>query len=269
MFWNEIEEIQAPAYLTDNITRILAITNPEMKSTEAFARTVIDQILISAIYDENFTKTKFQDAADSQPQSQQEDPALLNLQHETQILRKVKFEGEDRLLSGFADYTLWYDARKSTLATNLIIVEAKKLGGTDECLPQLTAYMGAVHDIRKEEGKTNSTVFGAAADGNVFRFCRIDNDGRWSQSPLLEWEQGQESQIYSMFRTLVRIAALSFPSTSPIKDPKKRQRVIAEFGTPSHSKSYDFGLKGLEILEEGSDVEIVELPSSKKGKDSA
>ena len=258
-----------PAYLTDNITRILAITNPEMKSTEAFSRTIIDQILISAIYEENVTKTKFQDAADSQPQSQQEDPALLHLQHETQILRKVKFEGEDRLLSGFADYTVWYDARKSTLATNLIIVEAKKLGGTDMCLPQLTAYMGAVHDIRKEEGKTDSTVFGAASDGNLFRFCRIDNDGRWSQSFLLEWEQGQESQIYSMFRTLIRIAALSSPSTSPIKDPEKRERVLAEFGTPTRSTSYDFGLKDLEIYEEGSDIEIVELPSSKRSKDRA
>lgn len=258
-----------PAYLTDNITRILAITNPEMKSTEAFSRTIIDQILISAIYEENFTKTKYQDAADSQPQSLQEDPALLHLQHETQILRKVKFEGEDRLLSGFADYTVWYDARKSTLATNLIIVEAQKLGGTDMCLPQLSAYMGAVHDIRKEEGKTNSTVFGAASDGNLFRFCRVDNDGRWSQSFLLEWEQGQESQIYSMFRTLIRIAALSSPSTSPIKDPEKRERVLAEFGTPTRSTSYDFGLKDLEIYEEGSDIEIVELPSSKKSKDRA
>ena len=95
-----------PTYLTDNISRILAITNPEMKSTKAFSRTIIDQILISAIYEENFTKTKFQDTTDSQPQSLQEDPALLHLQHETQILRKVKFEGEDRLLSRFTDYTV-------------------------------------------------------------------------------------------------------------------------------------------------------------------
>ena len=137
------------------------------------------------------------------------------------------------------------------------------------CLPQLTAYMGAVHDIRKEEGMTNSTVFGAASDGNSFRFCRVDNDGHWSQSFLLEWEQGQGSQIYSMFRTLIRIAALSFPSTSPIKDPEKRERVLAEFGTPTRSTSYDFGLKDLEIYEEGSDIEIVELPSSKKSKDRA
>ena len=105
--------------------------------------------------------------------------------------------GETRLLSGYADYTVWHKSqRRSNLSTNLIVVEAKKINSTDTCLGQLTAYMGIAHACRKDEQKQNSVIYGAASEGLSFRFCRIDNEGGWSQSRLIEWEMGDKGRIH-------------------------------------------------------------------------
>ena len=127
------------------------------------------------------------------------------------------------MLNGFADYTVWYEPpKKANLATSLIVIEAKKINFTDTCLGQLTAYMGIAHACKKDEGKENSVVYGAASDGLSFRFCRIDNEGNWSQSRLMEWEMGDQGMIYSIFRSIIKTAALSSPSTSPIKNLEQK-----------------------------------------------
>ena len=126
-----------PQYLLDNIDRIKAITSCGQRSDEAFPQTIIDQILISALYDESRMEN-----TQKQSSSQADDPAILELQHEALLQRQVTFQEEQRLLSGFADYTVWYDSEmKTKFATNLIIIEAKKDGSTDTCLGQLTAYI--------------------------------------------------------------------------------------------------------------------------------
>ena len=214
---------------------------------------MIDQILISAVYEEKHTQTT-QQRASSQP----EDPAVLEQQHETHFQRQVLYGGETRLLSGYADYTVWYDSqRRSNLSTNLIVIEAKKINSTDTCLGQLTAYMGIAHACRKDEQEQNSVIYGAASDGLSFRFCRIDNEGNWSQSRLMEWEMGDKDKIYSVFRSLIRIAALSSPSTSPIKNLQQRQKVLASFGSIERSRKFDFDLSALEMLEEDDETEII------------
>ena len=253
VLWAGINELPVPQYLSDSIDRILAVTSETHQTNEAFSRTIIDQILISTLYEENHTQTT-QHRASLQP----EDPAVLELQHETQFQRQIAYRGETRLLSGYADYTVWYESqKKSNLATNLIIIEAKKINSTDTCLGQLTAYMGVVHANRKDEQKQNSVIYGAASDGLSFRFCRIDNEGNWSQSRLMEWEMGDKGRIYSVFRSLIRIAALSSPSTSPIKNPQQREKVLASFGSPERTRRFDYDLSALEILEEDDETEII------------
>ena len=79
-----------PAYLRENIDRIFAITAPSNRINEAFSRTVIDQILISAVYEENFEKGISQAG---RPHSD-DDPAVLELQYETAIERQVTFKGK-------------------------------------------------------------------------------------------------------------------------------------------------------------------------------
>lgn len=198
---------------------------------------MIDQILIFAIYEEQHTQQR--------ASSQQKDPAVLELQHETHFQRQVLYDGEIRLLSGYADYTVWYEPqRKSNLSTNLIVIEAKKINFTDTCLGQLTAYMGIAHAYKKDEQEQNSVIYGVASDGFSFRFCRIDNEGNWSQSRLLEWKMGDKDRIYSVFRSLIKIAALSSPSTSPIENVQRRRK-------------FDSDLMALKILGEDSETEII------------
>jgi hypothetical protein len=117
----------------------LAVTSEGHLTNEAFFWIIIDQILISAVYEKNHTQITQQPAS-----SQSEDHAVLKLQHETQFQRQVTYERKIRLLSGYADYDL---------AINLIIIEAKKINFIDTCLDPLTAYMGVVHAYRKDEQK--------------------------------------------------------------------------------------------------------------------
>lgn len=158
------------------------------------------------------------------------------------------------------NYTVWYDSEKNTrFATNIIIVKAKKIGFTDTCLGQLTAYMGLVHSCRKDERKQNAVVYGAASDGLNFRFLHIDNAGNWSQSRLLEWGMGEKGKIYSVFKLLIRIAALSSPTTSPIKNPRRRERVLASFGSQQRSRKFDFALSSLELRDVDDETEMVRI----------
>lgn len=248
-----IHELPVPQYLLDNIDRILAVTSDNQPYNEAFSRTIIDQIIISTLYDENLTQ-------DTQKQSSlhTSDPTILELQYEAQLQRQVTFRGEQRLLSGFADYTIWYDSENDTkFATNLIMIEAKKVGATESCLGQLTAYMGIVHACRKEEVKQNCNVYGASSDGLKFRFCSIDNNGNWSQSRLLEWAMGDQSKIYSLFRSFIKVAALSSPSTSPSKNPRQRESVLVSFGSPKRNRKFGYALSSLELMEVDDETEMV------------
>jgi hypothetical protein len=193
----------------------------------------------------------------------QEDPAKLELLHEMPFTRLVIHEGESKLLSGFADYSIWYEsASQKTMATNLLIIEAKRWGGTDYALSQLIAYMGIVHTTRKEELKENSVVYGLASDGKVFRFCRIDSNGVFTKSLLMEWED-KPDQIFSVIRSIIRAAALSSPSATPIKDPQQRRIVLTALNTPDHSQKFNYALEGLNFFYEGDegteDIEFVTL----------
>lgn len=53
-----------------------------------------------------------------------------------------------------------------------------------------------------------------------------------AKSRLMEWEMGDKGRIYSLFRWSIRIAALSSPSTFPIKNIKHRMKALASFGNP-------------------------------------
>lgn len=244
-----------PQYLLDNIHRILAVTSHNQPYNEAFSRIIIDQIIIAALYDEILTQD-----TQKQSSSHTNDPTILELQYKAQLLRQVTFRGEQRLLSGFADYMIWNDSDKNTkFATNLIIIEAKKVGSTDKCLGQLTAYMGIVHSCRKDGGKQNCSVYGATSDGFTFRFCRIDNNGNWSQSRLLEWGMGDQSKIYSVFRSLIRVAASLSPSTSPIKSPRQTETVLVSFGSPQSNRKFDDALSSLELMEVDQETEMIKI----------
>ncbi|KAL9102239.1 MAG: hypothetical protein Q9163_002599 [Psora crenata] len=256
--WDDLNGIAVPQYLSVNINRTLAVTSQIHQSNEVFSRIVIDQILVSAIYEEMQLQ-----AAQNRASSQPGDPTALEMHHKMLFQRQVTYKRKTRLLSGYADCTVWYQSPKGyNLATNLIIVDAKKTHFTDSCLSQLVAYMGVVYTLRKDQNEQNPIVYGVASDGFTFRFCRIDNKGNWSQSRLLEWEIGDEGKIYSVFRALISIAASLLPSTSPINDPQQRGKA---FSNPEHARRFENALRSLVILEEDDDTEIVSLSEQLRG----
>ena len=129
---------------------------------EAIARVVIDQILISAISEENdavLESLKAMQSNDRQPKDgpspvaplqagqNQPEPAQMSLEFETALSAPVMHGGEEKILGGFADYTLFYKRRAlhteaTTLSANLVVVEAKRNNVTDSATAQLLSYMG-------------------------------------------------------------------------------------------------------------------------------
>ena len=110
----------------------------------------------------------------------------------------------------------------------------------------------------EKPSKKKTVIYGAASDGLCFRFCRIDNESNWTQTRILEWEY-DSGMIYSIFRSLIRIAAFSSPSTSPMKNIQQREKVLASFHSPKRARRFDYDLSALEILEEDDDTEIIGL----------
>jgi hypothetical protein len=79
----------------------------------------------------------------------EQDRAKLNEEHaltpisltaESALQLEVKLQRQKRLLSGRADYSLWYDDH--TLGTNLVIVKAKRRYAYSEGFSQCLVYMG-------------------------------------------------------------------------------------------------------------------------------
>lgn len=238
VLWRDIQLSEPPQYLLQNIDRILSTTSHNRQNTEAFSRMIIDQILTSVIYDEN--KQVREIGSSISP----EDPTVFWLRYNNVFEESIVYEGEKRLLSGSPDFTVCYWPKRSNepglnsnYQTNLIIVKAKEAGYVDICKGQLAAYMGMVQSChRKSSGREDNSVHGVASDGLSFRFCRIDEDDRWSTSRLLEWELGDQSAIYSIFRTLIRIAANPF-SSSPLNDSEQRE-IIRVFESSDSTREF-------------------------------
>lgn len=93
---------------------------------------------------------------------------------------------------------------------------------------------------RKDERRQKSVIYGAASDSLTLRFCRIDNEGNWSQRRLMEWEKWDKGRIYSLFRSSIRIAALSSPSTSPIKNLEHREKFLAPFANSERIRKFEY-----------------------------
>jgi len=146
------------------------------------------------------------------------------------------------MLSGFADYSVWYDITENqkSLATNLLLIEAKRRGNSEIALPQLAAYMGIVHATRKADKKYNKVVYGVACDGSCFIFCRIDNTGAFTMSEPLFWAW-RAKKIYSILRAVLHAAALSSPSTTPVTNPLRRKIILDMFHDPKLAQNFDCG----------------------------
>lgn len=211
---------------------------------------LVDQILYAVVYEHKRTEIAKRRAS-LQPQN----PTIIQIQQGTHFQRQVIYGGETRLLDGYADYTVEYEPQESSskFATHLIIIQAKESNSADTCLGQLTAYMGIAHSCRKYEHQKSSTIYGVAFDGLSFRFCRIDDEGNWSRSRLMEWKMHDKNRIYSIFRSLVTMAR---PSDDPFIFSKMSLR-DRQWAVPHWSSRESSGITALDFcgleIEEGEE----------------
>ncbi|KAL2823297.1 hypothetical protein BDW59DRAFT_163459 [Aspergillus cavernicola] len=127
----------------------------------------------------------------------------LDLQCETVAGRVVTHHGEKRFLTGYFDYSYWYGGSYAELNTNLLIVEAKRLGkGNGE--PQLLAYLANYYETmvqaaRRDAHKKQCSVYGILSDSEVYTFYRLASNGE---------------SIVSYIAKIMRTAALTSPESS-------------------------------------------------------
>ncbi|PYH97695.1 hypothetical protein BO71DRAFT_465864 [Aspergillus ellipticus CBS 707.79] len=124
-------------------------------------------------------------------------------QFKRHVEARVVYKDRPRLLRGQCDYSLWYGAQED-LETNLVVVEAKALGGANEGAYQALIYMGMVHRDRKKAGKENCTMYGISSDSFDFYFIEISNDST-------VWIQKQ----YGTIATNVPVVQFSYTSLQP------------------------------------------------------
>ncbi|KAI9774569.1 MAG: hypothetical protein M1840_002818 [Geoglossum simile] len=262
------------------LAQILAITHHALEDTfeeaplnEAYSQVILNPILLCLISEEK-TRAGQETSSTAEPTaslntSTQTTPTVLtpnwpttpirrkelSLRFKTELKCLVTYKNEYRLLSGFADYSLWYPNENST-STNFLIVKTKKLGTSETAIGQLLAYMAVVHQTRKAEEKQNAVIYGMTTDGNLFRFFRLDNDSKVSRSKIFEWKLGEDELICAYIRYIIRTAMASSLSTSPLKPENAKEIIFASLGT--EEGTFDYNVTPYEGEDDSS--ELLELP---------
>lgn len=90
---------------------------------------------------------------------------------QTTLKQPVMYKEEQRMLHGFADYSLGYNY-SGTKSGNFIVAEAKRKRQMSQAYGQLLSYMAMIHHARKTEEKDNAIIFGVATDGFEYSFWR-------------------------------------------------------------------------------------------------
>ncbi|PGG97367.1 hypothetical protein AJ79_09240 [Helicocarpus griseus UAMH5409] len=247
---------------TSLLRKFLRFASSRTEFSESYIRCALNLILVSCIAQEKRVILKerekdllqsqaFHSSLENQPQTP-EPPKPLSLKYETELSFQVTDHGTKKLLVGKADYSLWYDATE-TMGANLVVVEAKAKFYAGSAVPQLIAYMGIVHRIRKLNRKQNSAVYGIASDSLEFRFYFINNESKLHKSRVYFWET-DATDIVSFIRLIVRAAVNQSPTTTPYSGEKKNSQLSALAATGGGSSSFDLVvLEGdFEIFPEGA-----------------
>jgi hypothetical protein len=118
------------------------------------------------------------------------------------------------VIKGRADWAIGYSLSKKRLSSKLIIIEAKREGGTSKGIAQLMCYLAGVQDARAAEDKTNHQVFGILTDSTEFRFALLDESRRMFLSSVLEW-RADAHHIVTFIDHILEKAIESSPHTTP------------------------------------------------------
>ena len=120
---------------------------------EAFARCRLNMILLSCLAAERKHISEIRAVSSSSISSDTQRPSTpsplpVELKLETPLSCTVQYKGEDRVLTGLVDYSIWYDNSLESMAANLVCVEAKKKNYAGTGRAQCLGYMGKLREYR-------------------------------------------------------------------------------------------------------------------------
>jgi hypothetical protein len=117
---------------------------------EVCARCILNNILVCCVAEEKRAARSTAQINSStaasigptlQPSTPTAEPAELCLWFKTALKYPVDYENKAKMLTGVAEYTLWYD-KKELMGTNLVVIEAKIYDSIGEASRQVVACMG-------------------------------------------------------------------------------------------------------------------------------
>ena len=241
------------------------IVSERQAYNEALCRCFVNFVIFNALIDEQQSVKNLKSHPEPQSISSsirklspiRQNPAQsMNVFFEAEVRQTLKYDDKWFTISGYADYVVGYKTSSSVVGT-LIVVEAKRRYKTAEAYPQLLCYMAMINRVRKQEGKDSSVVYGVATDGFDYKFWRLDSSSVVTNSALYEWHKPSDRQrIYSTFRSIIRAAMLSTPTTSPIKS----DTIATMFkGGSEHHNDYGTTAKWGEFFETSQDDPNVDI----------
>ncbi|KAJ5096704.1 hypothetical protein N7456_007425 [Penicillium angulare] len=124
----------------------------------------------------------------------------------------VDNSGKRIRLVGNPDYAVWY-GQVEDIDVNVIVFEAKRRGNTSLGLAQCLGYMGIVHQLRKEAGKRDCTIWGMVSDDWMFCALKINNNSEWSYHYLnsTKTRKGEYGQVLGLLVHFLKYAAEMSP----------------------------------------------------------
>ncbi|KAJ6125720.1 hypothetical protein N7523_003340 [Penicillium sp. IBT 18751x] len=151
-------------------------------------------------------------------------------------------KGRHRLV-GKSDYAVWYGEIEET-ELKVVVVEAKKRDYVSPSLPQCLAYMGKylicstmieinllpgiVHNLRKEAGKKDCSVYGVVSDDRHFCFLKINDNSKWSER-FLRTRSRDYSEVMGLLVHLFQKGAMISPTHS--KESSRKTHINEKSGS--------------------------------------
>ncbi|KAJ5603654.1 hypothetical protein N7537_006610 [Penicillium hordei] len=133
----------------------------------------------------------------------------LHLQFERSIKTPWKVEGTEYLLSGVVDYSLWFGTPQN-YETNLVMVEAKRVGALDSGMFQCLAFMAIIHHARKKANMKNTSVYGIVTDSFRWDFIQIRGNSEYI-TRRYRWKYRKVqivSLLYKIFETTAHSSSI-------------------------------------------------------------
>lgn len=98
----------------------------------------------------------------------------------------------------------------------MLVVEAKADGYVDSALPQLLVYLASIRQSREARGRSDTSVYGVASDGLIWRFVMITRSGLIKLSRQFNTITRESTiLILECLAFTMETAASMSPSTTP------------------------------------------------------